>query len=252
MSDDSDDSQLFHLFFTSISCLQRLAQAGEESSLGSNQIALGLQKSTTKAEESSLDSLDNVDDGGEECCLGTNNASNQSLNVSIEILQFDSFNTNLFSCDDSREDVLDATEVRLGERRKRRFWKGGQTNAGAAAAVCGLGSAVATGGFAGQGRKFESSFQSTKWILQFSKQSAKIRFWERWQSKVELSTTSPWCVIGRLGLGGSGPAGSSIVGGSRLRGSSSDDGACRSSIAVRDLAPLENPGVSQPNNCDED
>ena len=73
-------------------------------------------------------------------------------NVIIEILQFDSFNTNLFSCDDSRENVFDATEVRFWERRKRRFWKGGQTNAdaGAAATICGLRSAVATGGFAGQ------------------------------------------------------------------------------------------------------
>ena len=79
----SDDSQLFYsILFTSISSLQRLPQACEESSLGSDQIALGLQKSTSKAEDSSLDSLDNVDDGGEQCGLGTNNASNQSLRMS--------------------------------------------------------------------------------------------------------------------------------------------------------------------------
>merc|ERR1719189_2330191 len=113
----------------------------------------------------------------------------------------------------------------LGREGREGLGKGGQPNAdaGAAATICGLRSAVATGGFAGQRWEFQSSFQSSKWILQFSKQSAKIRFWEGWQSNVEFSTTSTtWCIVGRFGLGGPG----------------SDDRCCRSSIAVRELSPL--------------
>ena len=67
---------------SSISSLQRLSQTGEESSLGCDQIALGLQKSASQAEDTSLDSLDDVDDGGEESSLGANNASDQSLRMS--------------------------------------------------------------------------------------------------------------------------------------------------------------------------